>query len=65
MGMVKCGECGRPVSTSAKVCPHCGYDPRGGGRGCDSCSHCDAEDGCYYSDKYEGICAGYSYWDHE
>ena len=28
MALVKCHECGGPVSTSAKTCPHCGAKPR-------------------------------------
>jgi predicted amidophosphoribosyltransferase len=24
MALIKCGECGREVSTTAKVCPQCG-----------------------------------------
>ncbi len=25
MSLMKCPECGKEVSTSAEVCPHCGY----------------------------------------
>ena len=27
--LVKCGECGQPVSTNAVACPHCGNQPMG------------------------------------
>jgi DNA-directed RNA polymerase subunit RPC12/RpoP len=26
MALTKCKECGKEVSTTAKKCPHCGYD---------------------------------------
>ncbi len=26
MALINCKECGRGISTSAKSCPHCGYD---------------------------------------
>jgi membrane protein YdbS with pleckstrin-like domain len=29
MALVPCPECGKPVSTEAPSCPHCGYAPRG------------------------------------
>ena len=25
MGLIKCPECGKEVSTAATTCPHCGY----------------------------------------
>jgi hypothetical protein len=27
MAMIKCTECGQPVSTRARACPHCGAPP--------------------------------------
>ena len=29
MGLVKCAECGKSVSTRADVCPSCGYSSNG------------------------------------
>jgi uncharacterized OB-fold protein len=32
MALTKCAECGQPVSTRARACPHCGAPPPGEGR---------------------------------
>ena len=62
MAILKCSECGGDVSTSARSCPHCGYDASD--NCCYYCSGFDLEEGqCSCCDKSGSspACPSYEY----
>ena len=48
--LVKCGECGKEVSTNAVACPHCGNQPFG------ECVKCVKNEGRNFNQYERGEC---------